>query len=41
VSVFCSDPIKNAYGTVPTELFGYEQVAADLLEVHRGDTESQ
>ncbi|MFD0760446.1 hypothetical protein [Arthrobacter ulcerisalmonis] len=30
------EAIQNSYGTIPTELFGYDQVAADLLEVHSG-----
>lgn len=35
------EDIKNAYGTSPTTLFGYEHVAADLLEVHNGVTAGQ
>lgn len=30
------EDIKNAYGTIPTNLHGYDQVATDLLEVHSG-----
>jgi chromosome partitioning protein len=30
------EDIKNAYGTIPTNLHGYDRVATDLLEVYRG-----
>lgn len=30
------EDIKNAYGTIPANLHGYDQVALDLLEVHNG-----
>lgn len=30
------EEIKASYGTIPTNFHGYENVAADLLEVHNG-----
>lgn len=32
--IILKEEIQNSFGTVPTELFGYDQVAKDLLEVH-------